>query len=222
MSRTVTPALPEEIYVHIFSYIDPADLWLSTRLASKTFNRIIESHLQLSILPFFQISISYNLGGARWYDDTRCFKPFFFYPTMLRTYYIPRYDVRTRVFLSYNALDQSRPQYALFDKFEIHPEPYHGRALEKWKRIAEEGVDPETKWMVQLRMGNPRLCDMQNVKLSRTILLAEGALCDWKELFSAYFRASAASVAPVTGGVTELTPLSSLHAAAISYVRGTS
>lgn len=148
--------------------------------------------------------------------------PFFFYPTMLRTYYIPRYDVRTRVFLSYNALDQSRPQYALFDKFEIHPEPYHGRALEKWKRIAEEGVDPETKWMVQLRMGNPRLCDMQNVKLSRTILSAEGALCDWKELFSAYFRASAASVAPVTGGVTELTPLSSLHAAAISYVRGTS
>ncbi|EMF10059.1 uncharacterized protein SEPMUDRAFT_26317, partial [Sphaerulina musiva SO2202] len=160
----VTPALPEEIYVHIFSYIDPADLWLSTRLASKTFNRIIESHLQLSILPFFQISISYNLGGSRWYD------------------------VRTRVFLSYNALDQSRPQYALFDKFEIHPEPYHGRALEKWKRIAEEGVDPETKWMVQLRMGNPRLCDMQNVKLSRTILSAEGALCDWKELFSAYFR----------------------------------
>lgn len=78
MSRMVTPALPEEIYVHIFSYIDPADLWLSTRLASKTFNRIIESHLQLSILPFFQISISYNLGGARWYDDTRCFKPFVF------------------------------------------------------------------------------------------------------------------------------------------------
>lgn len=74
----VTPALPEEIYVHIFSYIDPADLWLSTRLASKTFNRIIESHLQLSILPFFQISISYNLGGSRWYDDTRCFKPFVF------------------------------------------------------------------------------------------------------------------------------------------------
>lgn len=78
MSRMVTPALPEEIYVHIFSYIDPAVLWLSTRLASKTFNRIIESHLQLSILPFFKISISYNLGGARWYDDTWCFKPFFF------------------------------------------------------------------------------------------------------------------------------------------------
>ena len=192
-------SFPEELLLHIFTYIQPSDLWLSTRLASKSFNRIISSHLQTAILPHFKISISYNLGEQRWYD------------------------VRTRVFLSYISISKSKSHQALFGNFEVHPEPYTNRAIEKWERLAIQGFNPEltTEWTVQLRIGNPRLCDMHQISLRKTYLTEEGALCNWRELLTGYFHEVAKSSGGVDEGVSELTTPAALHAAAISYVRGT-
>ncbi|GIZ49602.1 hypothetical protein CKM354_001263200 [Cercospora kikuchii] len=192
------PTLPEELHLHIFTFVELQDLWLSIRLVSRSFNRMIESHIKTDTLPKFVIGINYTLGSGTTHHW---------------------YDVRTSVYLSFNAIDKHNPQYALFNNMTVQPEPFHDRAMEKWNRIANTGLGAATQWRVQLRSGNPRTCEMQFVKLPNTVLSQQGAFCDWKELLTAYFRACIAAE-PVANGVMELTTPASLHAAAISYVRG--
>ncbi|USW57706.1 Putative F-box domain-containing protein [Septoria linicola] len=142
------PNLPEELLLHIFTFVEPQELWLSIRGVSKLFSRIIESHLKTSAAPYFVIGVNYTLGAGahhRWYD------------------------VRASVFLSYNSIDRENDDLAFFDKMTVHPEPYYDRAIKKWKEIAATGTDPETMWRVQLRNGNPRTCEMRFIKVPSTL-----------------------------------------------------
>lgn len=58
------PTLPEELYLHIFTFVEPQDLWLSIRLVSRSFNRMIESHIKTDTLLKFVIGINYTLGSG--------------------------------------------------------------------------------------------------------------------------------------------------------------
>ncbi|KAM3414993.1 hypothetical protein BST61_g10130 [Cercospora zeina] len=190
--------LPEELHLHIFTFVKPGDLWLTTRLVSRDFNRMIKSYIRINTLPKFVIGTSYILCSGTTHHPS---------------------DPRASVYFSFSVIDKHNPQYALFDNMTVQPEPYHDRAIERWSHIANAGLDEQMTWRVQHRSGNPRTCEVQFVKLPSMVLSQQGPSCDWKELLTAYFRACVASE-PVLGGVTELTTPASLHAAAISYVRG--
>lgn len=157
------PSLPTEIWLLVFHYVDPADIWMSLRHVSKEFNACARDTMQTEVVPNFLISLTFTLDTgtrARWYD------------------------IRGSITLGFSSMSKHNPQYALFDKMHLMPESCHQRAWEKWNQICSAGVGQSLDWKVAMLDGPVR-----TVKMSRLIISHKhGAWCDWREMLDAYFQ----------------------------------
>ncbi|KAK4500436.1 hypothetical protein PRZ48_008625 [Zasmidium cellare] len=157
------PSLPTEIWLEVFRYVDPADIWLSLQHVSKEFHACARDTMQAEVVPNFLISLSFTLGSgtrARWYD------------------------IRGSITLGFSSMSKHNPQYALFDKVHLLPESCSQRAWEKWNQICSAGVGESLDWRVALKDGPVR-----TVKMSKLIISHKhGAWCDWREMLDAYFK----------------------------------
>lgn len=153
--------LPEELRLHILSYISPSDLWLSVRHINKQYRNYAEDVASKQLVPKFTIGLNFTLGSGshhRWYD------------------------IRGTVHHGFIQINKVNPQYALFEISTVLPQSCRQRVLETWKRMCATGFGPEQEWRVTYS-GTGLL-----MKLPRLVLSAnDGVWCDWREVLDGYF-----------------------------------
>lgn len=153
--------LPEELRLHILSYLPSSDLWLSVRHINQRYSRYADDVACKNLVPKFTVSLRFTLGSGsshRWYD------------------------VRGSVHQGFKEISKLNPQYALFEIVTVHPESYHDRVMQDWKRMCASGFGEAQEWLVTFR-GTGLL-----MKMRKHVLSAEdGIWCDWRELLDGYY-----------------------------------
>ncbi len=152
--------LPDEIHLHILSYLSPRDLWSNARHINQKYSQYAEEIAIKHHIPHFTIGLNFTLTSGstyRWYD------------------------VWGTVTTSFRNIHKVNPQYALFEVKEVIPENYKNRIKEKWQRICASGVGPEQEWRVTFR-GDGILVKLPNLVLSTE----DGIWCDWREMMEGH------------------------------------
>jgi hypothetical protein len=160
----ITPMerLPDEIRLHILSYVAPSDLWHSVRHVNQQYGKYAEEVASKQHVPNFNVGLNFTLGSGsahRWYD------------------------VRGTITTSFRYINKINSQYALFEITEVLPEASSSRVVEKWKRMCASGFGPEQEWRVTFR-GDGILMKMPNLVLSAN----DGIWCDWREMMEGYIE----------------------------------
>ncbi|KAK3075706.1 hypothetical protein LTR53_000748 [Teratosphaeriaceae sp. CCFEE 6253] len=164
--------LPEEIWLQIFTYVLPSDVWSSVRLVSKQFTLYAEDTMtRPQVIGRFTTAFRFTLGGGshhRWYD------------------------VRPSMTFSFKEFNKHNPRYALFADCRIHPPGTYVKVMEHWKRLtANNGLGRRQEWRVQ--HGDEG--EVRTVVLARLVVAdGEGLWCDWRELFDAYYGLAVVAV----------------------------
>lgn len=152
--------LPDEIHLHILSYVPPSDLWTNVRHVNRQYSKYADEVASKQHVPKFSIGLNFTLSTGsthRWYD------------------------VRGTVTTSFCHINKMNPQYALFEITDVIPTAAKARVLEKWKRLCAAGFGREQDWRVTFR-GDGILVKMPNLVLSAD----DGIWCDWREMLERY------------------------------------
>lgn len=161
--------LPDELWLHIVSYLEPKDIWSSARPINQQLTRICSNLLLTDEqMRKFTIGISFSLGAGahhRWYD------------------------IRGTLTFSYHSFSKSNPQFALFSACLAHPSACYDRAIQKWKGMSSGSLGEKEMWRLQHGYEG----QVKVVRLPKLVVASEedggGVWCDWRELFDACFGA---------------------------------
>ncbi|KAK5123896.1 hypothetical protein LTR85_002092 [Meristemomyces frigidus] len=167
LSPPISAHIPDELWLHILTYLAPKDIWSSARPINQQLTRICSDLLLTDeIMRKFTVGVSISLGAGtrhRWYD------------------------IRGTLTFSFQSFSKHNGQYALFGACLAHPSACYDRAMEKWKRMSADGLGERQEWRVQHGYEG----DLKYVRLPKLIVAAEqdggGVWCDWREMFDAYF-----------------------------------
>lgn len=153
--------LPEELRLHILSFLPHSDLWLSVRHVNSRYRSYAEDVACKKLIPKFTIGMNFSLSpGAhhRWYG------------------------VWGTVHHGFKEINARNPQFALFETISVDPKTCQERVLETWKRMCASGFGPEQLWRVYL-YPTGLLMEVPTLVLSET----GGVWCDWRELLDGYY-----------------------------------
>lgn len=154
--------LPDELRLHILSYVPVQELWHSVRRVNKTYSRYADELALKQHIPYFNIGSHFTLGTGsthRWYD------------------------VRGTITTSFHSVSKLNPQYALFELTDVLPKASQSRVIERWKHLCASGFGPEQEWRVTFQ-GDGILMKMPNLVLSES----GGIWCDWREMLQGYIH----------------------------------
>ncbi len=122
--------LPEELLLHILSYLSPVDLIYNIRHVSHRYLHLSDEVASTQHIPNFSIGLNFTLSSGshhRWYD------------------------VRGTITTTFRHISKTHPQYALFEVTDVLPKANQARVTEKWKQLSAQGFGVGQEWRVTFR-----------------------------------------------------------------------
>ncbi|KAF2774187.1 hypothetical protein EJ03DRAFT_1928 [Teratosphaeria nubilosa] len=167
--------LPDELWLHILSFVPPAVIWTNCLLINRQLYRLGQTYAKDELLPRFRLSRTMSLASGshhRWYD---------LWGTI--TFHIPTLQSCTK------SCSGSASGYVLFSEYSASPVKLQERVLLKWRSMAVQSPNAKARpreWKVQF--GDEDV----NVRTLTTVDVlgdSDGAeiRVNWRELLSQYW-----------------------------------